>query len=111
MPISALLYVSRKPNISSEDFRKHYEAHLELLKKLAGDGLPLSHKRSYIARTTVTSPPDDATTRNSRTPGTICHGQQTELDFDVYAELTFADQAAFEALHARVTATDAVAQI
>jgi hypothetical protein len=111
MPITAIIYAYRKPGLSLEDFKKHYEAHVDLVKKLAGDSFPSSHKRSYIARTTVTTPPDDATTRNAFTPATVLSGQQSDFDFDAYAELTFPDQAAFGAFHARVTAADAAAQI
>jgi hypothetical protein len=111
MPITALIYAYRKPGLSPEDFQKHYEAHVELLKKLVGDKFPLSHKRNYIARTAVTTPPDDATTHNALTPATILRGQQTDFDFDAYAELTFADQASLGDFHALVTATDVAAQI
>lgn len=111
MPITAIIYAYRKPGLSPEDFKKHYEVHVDLVKKLAGNSFPSSHKRSYIARTTVTTPPDDATTRNAVTPATVLSGQQSDFDFDAYAELTFPDQAAFGAFHARVTAVDAAAQI
>jgi hypothetical protein len=37
-------------------------------------------------------------------------GQQSNFDFDAYTELTFADQAAFQAFSAKVCAPDAASQ-
>ncbi|KAJ6007533.1 hypothetical protein N7540_011509 [Penicillium herquei] len=38
-------------------------------------------------------------------------GQQTDFDFDAYAELTFLDQAAFQAFSAKVYTPEAAARI
>ncbi|KAJ5231171.1 hypothetical protein N7489_011879 [Penicillium chrysogenum] len=87
MPVKVLVFLYRNPRLSPEEFKKYYEAHVKLVKKLAGGDFPLSHHRNYIARTT----PD--------------------FDFDAYAELTFADQAAYQAFAAKIYAPDAAAQI
>lgn len=111
MPVKAVLYAYRKPGLSLEDFRTHYEAHVELIKRLAGDDFPLTHTRHYIARSTVETAPEGATTRNATTPATVLAGQQSDFDFDAYAEVTFADQAAFDAFGAKIYAPDAAAQL
>lgn len=111
MFLKVVIYAFRKPGIPLEEFKKHYEAHVDLVKRLSGDDFPLSHKRSYIARSTVEAPPEGATTRNATTPASVIVGQQSDFDFDAYAELTFADQTAFQAFGAKIYAPEAAAQI
>lgn len=111
MSLKVFIYAYRKPGLSVEDFRKHYEDHVDLVKRLSGEDFPLSHKRSYVARNTVEVATEGASDRNSRTPATVIVGQQSDFDFDAYAELTFADQAAFQAFSAKVYAPDTASQI
>ncbi|OGM44708.1 hypothetical protein ABOM_007352 [Aspergillus bombycis] len=111
MSLKVLIYAYRKPGISLEDFKKHYEAHVDLIKHLSGEDFPLSHKRSYVARNTAETPVEGASDRNPLTPATVLVGQQTDFDFDAYGELTFTDQAAFQAFGAKVYAPEAAAQI
>lgn len=111
MTLKVFIYAYRKLGLSIEDFKKHYEAHVGLVKSLSGEDFPLSHKRTYIARSKVETPLEGASTRNATTPATVIVGQQSDFDFDAYAELTFADQAAFEAFGKKVYAPEAAAQI
>ncbi|KAJ5368334.1 uncharacterized protein N7496_008094 [Penicillium cataractarum] len=111
MSVTVFIYAYRKPGLSLEDFKTHYEAHVDLIKRLTGDDFPLSHKRSYVARNTVEVAAEGASDRNALTPATVIVGQQADFDFDAYAELTFADQAAFQAFGAKVYAPEAAAQI
>lgn len=111
MSLRVLIYAYRKPGISLEEFKKHYEAHVDLVKRISGDDFPLAHKRSYIARGTVEASPEGTTTRNATTPATVIVGQQSDFDFDAYAELTFADQAAFQAFGTKIYAPEAATQI
>ncbi|PWY74300.1 hypothetical protein BO70DRAFT_341112 [Aspergillus heteromorphus CBS 117.55] len=107
MPFKLLLFVSRLPHISPEAFKSQYEEHITLVKRLAGDTFPLLHKRTYLARTTVDIPPEGATSRNANTPATVLMGQQSDYDYDVIAEITFADQEGFAAFRQKVSAPDA----
>lgn len=102
MTTKVLIYAYRKLGISVEDFRKHYEAHVQLIKQLSGDLFPLAHKRTYIARTAVGTAPEGASTRNATTPAMVIAGQQADFDFDAYAELTFANHAALTSFSAKV---------
>ncbi|KAJ5261398.1 hypothetical protein N7478_011993 [Penicillium angulare] len=111
MSVRVLIYAYRKPGLSLEDFKNHYDSHIDLIKRITGDNFPTAHKRSYVARSTVKVAPEGASDRNSLTPATVLVGQQSDFDFDSYAELTFADQDAFEAFGAKVYAPDAAAQI
>ncbi|PYH30088.1 EthD domain-containing protein [Aspergillus neoniger CBS 115656] len=115
MSVRVIIYAYRKPGLDLQTFKERYEAHIQLVKRLSGDDFPLSHKRMYIARTTIENPQagenNNNSTRNALTPATVLVGQQTDFDFDAYAELTFADQAAFQTFSAQVMAPEAAAQI
>ncbi|KAA8649387.1 hypothetical protein EYZ11_005645 [Aspergillus tanneri] len=111
MTFKVLVYAHRLPGISPEDFKQHYEAHIELFKRLVGDDFPLSHRRVYIARTAVEAAPDGASARNATTPATVVVGQQSDYDYDCLAEMTFADQASWEACVAKAYAPEISAQI
>ncbi|KAL3483115.1 EthD domain-containing protein [Aspergillus germanicus] len=106
---------ARTVRLSPDEFHTCYEAHAALIKHPAGDTFPVSHRRTYIARTTVHSPPPptggDTTSRNPTTPATMLRGAQADADFDAIAELTFADQAAFERFVARVQRPEVAAEI
>ncbi|KAG2415931.1 hypothetical protein HFD88_007123 [Aspergillus terreus] len=111
-----LILASRRPDISPAAFRTRYEAHVDLLKRISTSDFPLSHRRSYIARTaatTTTSPPENEQPppRNAATPAAVIVGQQADSDFDAVAELTFADDAALQAFMAKVSAPEAARQI
>lgn len=112
MSVRVLIYAYRKPGLSLEDFKKHYEEHVNLIKRLTGDDFPLSHKRYYIARSVVSDVnKNTATERNPTTPAIVFAGQQSDFDFDAYAELTFASQEALQIFTAKVQAPDAAAQV
>jgi hypothetical protein len=108
MPLRVLVIAYRKPCLTPHEFHTRYEAHAALIKRLAGDTFPISHRRTYIARTTVHSPPPPppeagvTTSPNPTTSPTMLRGAQAYEDFDAFAELGFADQAAFERFVARV---------
>lgn len=102
MPFKVLVYAYRKPGVSPDDFKNHYEAHIDLFKRLTGDDFPLSHRRIYIARSSVETTSDGASSRNATTPATVIVGQQSDYDYDCLAELTFSDAAAWEACVAKV---------
>lgn len=64
-----------------------------------------------MARNYVETAPEGASSRNPQTPAVLVTGNQADFDFDAYAELTFADQAALTAFVAKTQAPDAAAQI
>ncbi|KAJ5649944.1 uncharacterized protein N7484_003667 [Penicillium longicatenatum] len=111
MPFRILAHAYRKPGMSTEDFKKHYEAHVDLLKRLTGDDFPLSHKRTYTFRQTVEVAPEGATSSNATTPAVVLVGQQSEFDFDAYAELTFTNEDAFRVFAQKVREPEAASQI
>ncbi|PYH91559.1 hypothetical protein BO71DRAFT_401262 [Aspergillus ellipticus CBS 707.79] len=111
MPFTLLLFVHRKPDVSPEFFKIEYEKHIEHVKRLAWDTFPLTHKRTYIARTTVDTPPEGASERNALTPATVFAGKQSDYDYDVMAEVTFVDKAGFEAFWKKTSLPEAEAEL
>ncbi|BGP01401.1 hypothetical protein RTG_01170 [Rhodotorula toruloides ATCC 204091] len=51
MVFVVLITVWRKPGMSPEAFYDHYEnVHMPLIRRLAGDKIPISHNRLYVTR-------------------------------------------------------------
>lgn len=111
MTFQVLIYAHRLPGVSPEDFKKHYEVHIDLFKRLMGEDFPLSHRRVYLQRSTVDTAPEGASARNATTPATVIVGQQSDYDYDCLAEMTFADRASWEACIAKVSSPEISAQI
>ncbi|EED16120.1 conserved hypothetical protein [Talaromyces stipitatus ATCC 10500] len=115
MPVRAVLILYRKPGLSPEQFKTHCENHVQLIKRLTGDDSPLSHRRSYIARKELGNDDDKSkittTERNPTTPAEVVVGQQSDFDFDAYAELTFASQEAVRAYRAKTQVPEIAAEI
>ena len=91
--IKHFFLISKKPDISAEDFRAYYEAnHVPLIKRL----LPMfaSYERHYVNR---------AESRIAET--------QADPDFDVVTEIHFATQADYDAFLERVGDPDVLAEI
>ncbi|KAI0116375.1 EthD domain-containing protein [Nemania sp. FL0031] len=95
MPYTGLVFASRKPGTTPEQFKTHYEnSHIPLLRGIAGAAFPLSHTRRYLHRSDIKSVAN--TVRNPDSPATVILGKQDDFDYDVVAELTFEDEAAFK---------------
>ncbi len=81
------VFVTRKPTLSPEEFEDHWEnKHVPLLKSLSGARFPLSHTRHYLFRSE--SAPDY--------PLNLVMGQPRDFDFDAFAVVTFASEAALK---------------
>ncbi|KAL4961077.1 EthD domain-containing protein [Aspergillus stella-maris] len=94
MPFKALLYVTRKPGTTPAEFKTHYETvHVPLIKELAGDLFPLSHRRLYLARP---SPGEDGSY-----PVAAVLGDQEDFTYDCITELTFSDEKAMQVFFAK----------
>ncbi|KKA19511.1 Uncharacterized protein T310_6518 [Rasamsonia emersonii CBS 393.64] len=112
MTYRILAFLYRKPSISPDEFKQHYEAnHIPLLKRLTGPDFPLTHTRRYIARKSVDQPVEGASERNAKTPATVFVGSQADFDYDAVVELTFADEAAFQAFHAKLTSPEVAKEL
>lgn len=99
MPYTAVLFSYRKPGLSPEAYKLHYETvHIPMLQEIAGPLFPQSWTRHYIQR----SAGEDGTRS-----ATVTHGNQADFSYDSYAELIFEDKIAFETFFARLHEKDA----
>ncbi|CRG84842.1 hypothetical protein PISL3812_02030 [Talaromyces islandicus] len=99
MPVNVIALIYRNPNVPPEEFKIRYEAHIELIKRVAGETFPLVHRRSYLARTPGLSFAGEG---EGGRPATLFAGQQSDFAFDAVVELTFENQAAFQAFSGRI---------
>lgn len=109
MPYRILIFAYRKRGTSPSQFKTHYETrHVPLLKAITGPLFPKSHVRRYVQRA---SGGRDSPPNNGNYPATVLIGSQSDFDYDAIAELTFKDEAAFQAFFAKVNEPEAAAKI
>ena len=85
MPYNILIFVSRKPSLSHSEFKNLYEtSHIPLLQFFAGDLFPKRHKRHYPQFGVDGQP-------------SMLLGDKASFDFDAIAEVSFDDEAAYQA--------------
>ncbi|KAJ2997229.1 hypothetical protein NUW58_g714 [Xylaria curta] len=110
MTYSLLVFLSRKPGTTPEQFRKYYaDSHLPMVRQLTGSHFPILHTQRYVHRTETSG--DGNTQRNPSTPATIFLGKQSDFDYDVVVTLEFKDAAAFNAHYEYVQQPDIAAKI
>ena len=113
MPFSVLIFVYRKPGLSPTAFKSHYEtSHVPLIKSIAGPLFPNSHTRHYIQRTESNdSSSVEAGADNTKYPAAVLVGNQADVEYDAYAELTFDDEAAFQTFFTHMYQPEAAEKI
>lgn len=105
MSYSTITFLWRKPGLTPDEFRQHYETnHIPLLLNLLGPAFPKSHTRFYITRQLSSTNSPDAS--NADYTPTIFIGNTHDFDYDAFASLVFKDATAFEAFYARLTDPD-----
>ncbi|KAL4901506.1 hypothetical protein BDW74DRAFT_181796 [Aspergillus multicolor] len=88
MPYTILALLTRKPGLSPSEFKAYYEStHIPLLKKLCGPYFALYHKRYYLPRNRADAPGNNANITGAAYQATVLVGQQSDFEFDVYAEI------------------------
>ena len=114
MPFSILIFAYRKPGLSPAEFKSLYEtSHIPLVQSVAGSHFPKAHVRRYIQRSQEKSAPasTDDVEEHSEYPATVLIGAPSDFEYDAIAELTFDDEAAFQAFFGTVSQQDAAEQI
>ncbi|GAW11673.1 hypothetical protein ANO14919_010210 [Xylariales sp. No.14919] len=111
MPYTTLVFLSRKPGTTPEEFRNYYAgSHMPWFRELAGSHFPVRHIQRYIHRTE--GPINYGNTqRNPSTPATIFFGSQAEFDYDVVVTLEYKDAAHFEASYKFIQQPDIAAKV
>ncbi|KAH7139205.1 EthD domain-containing protein [Dendryphion nanum] len=91
---SVILFITRKPTLTTEQFRNHWEnVHIPLLQDITGHLFPKLFTRRYLARTERQGFGGPA---NRDRPLLVLRGNlETEFDFDAIAEMTFESEKAF----------------
>ncbi|KAI0424712.1 EthD domain-containing protein [Xylaria sp. FL1042] len=93
MTYSILVFLSRKPGTTPEQFKNYYAgSHMPMFRELVGHRFPVRHIQRYIHRTETSA--DGATQRNPSTPASVLLGSQADFDFDVAVTIEFKDAAA-----------------
>lgn len=77
-----MVFFTRKPGVSLDDFRNHFEDHMHHMKEVAGKSFPSKHTRIYLSR----SPEGDC-------PAHVVYGEQSDFAFDGIVIMEFEDKA------------------
>lgn len=105
MSYSIVAFLWRKPGLTPDEFRHHYETiHIPLLLTLLGPAFPKSHTRFYLPRQLSTTYLAD--TSNANYAPTIFLGSTDDFDYDAFASIVFADEAAFNVFYTRLRDPD-----
>lgn len=92
MSYRIMLVVTRRADLTPEQFKLHYETeHVKLLKEIAGKDFPISHTRLYVSDFLV--------------------GSAAEFPYDALTEITFEDESHFKRFMALTSAEDAAKRI
>ncbi|KAI1119241.1 EthD domain-containing protein [Nemania sp. NC0429] len=97
MTYSLLVFLSRKPGTTPQEFRDYYtNSHMPMFRQLVGSHVPARHIQRYVHRTTASGDVGN-TQRNPSTPASVYVGTQADFDYDVVVTIDFKDEAAFRA--------------
>ncbi|KAH9871949.1 hypothetical protein J1614_006208 [Plenodomus biglobosus] len=93
MPYTILLFVTRNSNLTTEEFKNHYEhIHLPLARSLVGQAWPKTFRRQYLARITRKGFGGPS---NPDRPLLTLRGDMLDDDYDCVAELGFDSEVDF----------------
>ncbi|KAJ4333145.1 hypothetical protein N0V95_009499 [Ascochyta clinopodiicola] len=109
MTYTILLFVTRNPTLSPEQFKQHYETvHIPLAQRLCAGAWPDKFTRQYLARITRKGFGGPA---NPDRPPLLLRGDAQDIDYDCVSEMTFASEPAFHAFYKRVYDKDVAAKL
>lgn len=101
MSYSIIALLWRKPGLTPDDFHRYYETrHMPLLLSLTGSTFPLSHTRFYLPRQQSSSASADRASVDFSP--TVFLGKAGDVDYDAFASIVFADEAAFHIFYDRL---------
>lgn len=109
MSYTIILFVTRKANLSPEEFKDHYEnVHIPLAQRLCAGNWPTKFTRQYLARITRKGFGGPA---NPDRPPMLLRGDAQDIDYDCVSEMTFENEDAFQAFYKRVYEKDVAAKL
>ncbi|KAJ4993088.1 hypothetical protein SVAN01_01440 [Stagonosporopsis vannaccii] len=109
MAYTILLFVTRRPGLSPEEFKDHYEnVHIPLAQRLCAGTWPSKFTRQYLARITRKG---FGGPNNPDRPPLLLRGDAHVIDYDVVSEMTFDSERTFQAFYKRVYEKDVAAKL
>ncbi|OAL49370.1 hypothetical protein IQ07DRAFT_52351 [Pyrenochaeta sp. DS3sAY3a] len=100
MTYTIILFVTRSPGITSEQFRDYYEhKHIPLLYSLVGNYWPKAFRRRYLARIHRKGFGGPA---NPDRPTLMLRGDMSDLDCDCVAEMSFDNEIIFQKFYTAI---------
>lgn len=109
MTYTLVMFVTRNPDLSPEEFKDHYEnVHIPLAQRLCAGSWPFKFTRQYIARITRKGFGGPS---NPDRPPLMLRGDAQDIDYDCVAEMTFENERAFHAFYKRVYEKDVAAKL
>lgn len=109
MAYTILLFVTRRPDLSPEEFKDYYEnVHIPLAQRLCPGTWPTKFTRQYLARITRKG---FGGPNNPDRPPLLLRGDAHVIDYDVVSEMTFDSEPAFQAFYKKVYEKDVAAKL
>lgn len=107
MTYTIVLFVTREPSLTFEEFQDYYEhKHLPMVYSLISEVWPTTFTRRYLARISRKGFGGPA---NPNRPPLTLRGDLKELDCDCIAEMTFPDEKGFQNFYKRIYEKDIAA--
>lgn len=110
MPFTILVLATRKPTLSPDEFKHHYETkHLPLLRSLVGlDLMPPHSTRQYFARIDRQGFGGPA---NRNRPLLMLRGTSEDVEYDVLTQMTWDTEQQFQKFYKAIYETTAAARL
>lgn len=100
MGYTVIMLVARRPGMSLEAFKDHYEnKHVPLVLSVLGDVAPVRHTRHYLQRNPAAAEGDDVP------PPLLFFGDASTIDYDCITTIELRDEAHFQAFNEKFTNT------
>lgn len=100
MTYNVVLFVTREPSLTLEEFQDHYEhKYIPLAYSLLSDLWPTTFRRQYFARIYRRGFGGPA---NRDRPPLMLRGDMVDIDCDCLAEMTFTDEKTFQKFYKRI---------
>ena len=107
MTYTVILFITRNSNLTSEEFKHHYEnTHIPLVHSLVGSFWPKEFRRRYLARISRKGFGGPA---NPDRPLLTLRGSTFDDDYDCIAELSFTSEEMFHSFYKKIYERDVAA--
>ncbi|CAO2647552.1 Nn.00g084740.m01.CDS01 [Neocucurbitaria sp. VM-36] len=97
MVFTVFMFIPRKPGMTLEAFKEHYETkHVPLCLAALGDEKPIRHSRYYLQRNASAGAPQLASANSDDPPPPLLYlGDPATVDYDCISVVEYEDEAHF----------------